>query len=131
MSMITGIINDHFVVYKLRDSTRGLPVEIESYVRLFEFIKIVVDDYVRSALQAVFDKLFYLRQFSFRNLGDIVGDRLSVFVEICIKIRCLIILPFKFPVLDSIFSKLYSIHLRIGSKVKQKGPQNQHKKIFR
>ncbi len=93
------------------DAAGGLPVEIQTDIGLFQFVEIIVDGDICAALQTIFHKLFYFRQFLLCDLCDIFGDCFAIFVEISIEIICLIVFPFELSILNPVLSKFNCIHL--------------------
>ena len=74
MVVVPVEVQDHLVIDKLGDTACRLPVKIEPDIGLLHIVVGVVNDQVRAALQAIFDKFLDPRQFLFRQLGDVFAQ---------------------------------------------------------
>jgi len=84
----------------------------------------IIDYNICPALQTVLNKLFDAGKFFFCDLGNIIGDRFAVFVEISIEIWSLIVQPFKFPELNPVFTELDCVNLRNSYEGYNDGKEN-------
>ena len=114
--MVGVKIQQHFIVDQPGYAACRKNGGFQAHIRLLHIGKVVVQNNIGPALQAVFRSSFYLRQFCFSCLGHIFCYFLAAFIKIHIKIIGLVKLPFIFFVLHTVFPKCNSAYLRPGKK---------------
>ena len=111
--MIAIKVNHHFIIHQLGYATCVLPVNTQTNIGLLHFIKIVVDNNIGTALQTIFNKFFNGRKFSLGYLCYIFAQAQPILTKIAVEVFCLIIFPFKFLILNPVFTKFNCVYLCI------------------